>query len=393
MRKTMSDAEVAAAPDWEAVTFGSIAKRTTTGWRPGDGTLPYVGLEHIAAYELDFFGLGSSDDVASNKTRFSPGDILYGKLRPYFRKCVVAPVAGVCSTDIWVLQTKDRTILDQRYLYWLTATRDFSEYANLGETGTRMPRASWGHVEKYPVLLPPLEVQRQIADVLDGIQSLITSCDRLTARTAETIIAECHNAFDKTTSMRTMPLSTAAKLVNGGAYTKGADSNGRMVVRIKELTSGPSETTIYNSIAAPTGKTVFPGDVLFAWSGSLGVWRWYRDEAILNQHIFKVLPAAHPVWLNWVHIIDALESFQDIAAGKATTMGHITKDHLDQAEVPVLTDDEIANLTSCVAPLWDYQLDVGLEARSLRKFREFLLPRLLTGEVSVGTELTDEEVS
>jgi type I restriction enzyme S subunit len=133
----------------------------------------------------------------------------------------------------------------------------------------------------------------------------------------------------------------------------------------------------------PETKTAFPGDVLFAWSGSLGVYRWFKDEAIVNQHIFKVLPGAHPVWLCWFHISQALEDFQDIAAGKATTMGHITKDHLERSKVADLGNEEITSLAKVVEPIWNYQLQIGREIESLLEMRNFILPKLISGEIQI----------
>src|SRR5271157_3902784 len=68
--------------------------------------VPYIGLEHIVEGELALSGHGYANDVISAKTQFKKGDILFGKLRPYFRKVVIAPFDGVCSTDIWVVRAK-----------------------------------------------------------------------------------------------------------------------------------------------------------------------------------------------------------------------------------------------------------------------------------------------
>lgn len=254
---------------------------------------------------------------------------------------------------------------------WDAHASDGTMFANLSKQGLDGLPVHW-----------PLD-RRAVAAVLEALDDRIEAAQRLERVAGEAIIAEYRVAVDERVDDETISLVDAVKLVNGGAYTKGADGMGRMVIRIKELNSGPSETTVYNSITVPAEKTAFSGDLLFAWSGSLGVWRWYRDEAIVNQHIFKVLPNAYPVWLGWVLILDELERFQDIAAGKATTMGHITKDHLERTRVPQLKDDEIARLSSRAEPLWDAQLRAGREVETLREARDFLLPRLISGELRV----------
>jgi len=85
------------------------------------GGTPYVGLEHIQEGALHLSGYGSSKDVHSAKARFQAGDILFGKLRPYFRKVVLAPFDGICSTDIWVVRSA--TGVDHRYLFYWMATK------------------------------------------------------------------------------------------------------------------------------------------------------------------------------------------------------------------------------------------------------------------------------
>jgi type I restriction enzyme S subunit len=287
--------------------------------------------------------------------------------------------------------TPDPSKVDTEFLYYLmTASTDYlHQHAN----GTTFQELSGGVMKQLEFLFPPLAEQVRIAEVLAALDDRISSLRSLSVTAGDAVVAACEAAIDDRAGSGTIPLPQATRLVNGGAYTKGATGTGRMVIRIKELNSGTSESTVYNSITVPADKTAFPGDVLFAWSGSLGVWRWFADEAIINQHIFKVLPAEHPVWLGWVHILRELETFRDIAAGKATTMGHITKDHLDRTRVPVLSKSELKALTLTVEPLWDYQLAIGRQLVALETLRNFLLPRLVTGELRVREAEEEVEAS
>ena len=273
-------------------------------------------------------------------------------------------------------------LADSEFVYYLMLAS--TDYLHRHANGTTFMELPGGVFKNLEFLLPPLDEQRRITEVLNAVDSKIDTCWHLEKTLADLVVQECRCAVGDRTSDEVFSLLDAVRLVNGGAYTNGADGIGRMVIRIKELNSGPSETTVYTTLQVPDDKTAYPGDVLFAWSGSLGVWRWYRDEAIVNQHIFKVLPKAYPVSLGWVLLLDELETFQDIAAGKATTMGHITKDHLERTMVPKLSDDELASLTAAVEPIWEYQLRVGREVQSLVALRDFLLPRLVSGELRVA---------
>jgi type I restriction enzyme S subunit len=178
------------------------------------------------------------------------------------------------------------------------------------------------------------------------------------------------------------PLSSFANFVNGRAFTRGATGTGRMVVRIAELNSGPSGATVYNDLDVADQHLARPGDVLFAWSGSLTVARWFRPEAIINQHIFKVVPnGGVPGWLAYELVQSKLAEFKRIAADKATTMGHIQRRHLDELVIaPAL--EEIPRLDDMLRSLWDRALAAEQENLSLVQLRDILLPRLMSGELA-----------
>ena len=307
---------------------------------------------------------------------------------------VRAPVGRIniadtdCAIGRGVMAVRPKNPADQTYLAavlgamgaeWDSHASDGTMFSNLSKPGLENMKIDWP------------EDRGLIGELLDALTGKIEANRQLVDSIGRLIVDECHLAFERREGQDEISLVEAVRLVNGGAFTKDASQTGRMVIRIKELNSGPSESTIYNSISVPPEKTSYPGDVLFAWSGSLGVWRWYQDEAIINQHIFKVLPKAHPVWLGWVHILNSLVGFQDIAAGKATTMGHITKDHLTRARVPKLSAAELDALTANVEPLWDYQVRIGQEMHSLIELREFVIPRLLVGDLQVASVEKDLE--
>jgi type I restriction enzyme S subunit len=124
-------------------TIGSIAEEQKLKVEPSqnvpDGT--YIGLEHIDRRFLWPIRTGQVSDVTSTKSAFAVGDTLFGKLRPYFHKVVVAPGEGVCSTDIIVIRPK------RPELSLLVAASCSSDAvvasAVQNSNGTRMPRAKW----------------------------------------------------------------------------------------------------------------------------------------------------------------------------------------------------------------------------------------------------------
>ena len=125
------------------------------------------------------------------------------------------------------------------------------------------------------------------------------------------------------------------------------------------------------------------GDVLFSWSGSLEVDVWCGGRGALNQHLFKVTSTNFPKWFYFYWTKHYLAHFQEIAAGKAVTMGHIQRRHLTQALCAVPPKQLIDKLTGIMTPLLDKQIENRKESRTLAMVRDELLPKLLSGELNV----------
>ena len=158
--------------EWQIKAFGDCATLIRESVSPSDlDNIPYIGLEHIGENTLSLIGQGIASDVKSTKSRFKRGDILFGKLRCYFRKVVRVPFDGICSTDIWVTRAKEG--VDQDFLYYCMASQPFVDFADSGSEGTRMPRAQWEWVSRYKISLPPLPEQRRIAHILRTLDDKI----------------------------------------------------------------------------------------------------------------------------------------------------------------------------------------------------------------------------
>ena len=124
----------------------------------------YLGLEHLAPGRLTPIGSGKASEMRSNTSAFQPGDVLYGKLRPYLDKAVLADCPGVCTTELLVLRAKAG--VDQRFLATVVHSPTFVEYAVAGTTGVQHPRTSWAHIREFETPAFSLKDQQQVADML-----------------------------------------------------------------------------------------------------------------------------------------------------------------------------------------------------------------------------------
>ena len=158
---------------WQNLVFGDLAYRASDVAEPGSfgAETPYIALDNIDQQNLRLNSIGRADQAVSGKTRFEPGDVLFGKLRPYFRKVVHPRFSGVCSTDIWVLRPREG--VDRTFLFYSAASPRFVDHATKGSTGTKMPRADWKQVSQLTVQLPPLREQREISSILGALDDKI----------------------------------------------------------------------------------------------------------------------------------------------------------------------------------------------------------------------------
>lgn len=160
--------------NWKTYKLGELAKLRKKNLKPSEfSDEKYIGLEHIGQGNFLLNGIGNASDATSNKSIFKKGDILYGKIRPYFQKVVRPNFSGICSTDILIIQTKDEKKITQSFLHQIIKSNDFTQKATETSSGTKMPRADWKSLENLDYNLPPLPEQKAIANILSAIDAKI----------------------------------------------------------------------------------------------------------------------------------------------------------------------------------------------------------------------------
>jgi type I restriction enzyme S subunit len=162
---------------WVVSTLGAVATARNEGVDPAaiSPDTPYIGLEHMPRGSIALIDWEGSGKVSSNKAAFAAGDFLFGKLRPYFHKVGIAPVTGICSTDIVVVRPK--SLAWGGFVIACISDEDFVAYTDKTSTGTKMPRTSWSIMAKYPLVLPPLKLAQAlnetVAPMLERIRANI----------------------------------------------------------------------------------------------------------------------------------------------------------------------------------------------------------------------------
>lgn len=352
-------------------------------------TAPYVAMESIESWVRNVYT--TKEKSYSGGVKFLDGDVLLARITPSLengKTSIYRAASGVKSspafgsTEFIVIRGKDG-ISTSDYAYYVMRTPQIRDAAIASMTGSSgRQRVQNAVLEAIEWPLPSLDEQRDMVSVLGALDDKIESNHKM-VQLLKALLHTKVQEFEESSTTEKLSVSSLARFVNGGAYTKGASGSGRVVIRIAELNSGIGVSTVYNDIDVPEDKTAHFGDVLMSWSGSLGVYIWDKDEAIVNQHIFKVIEDGFPLWFVYDRLQTVIAQFRAIAADKATTMGHIKRSHLDEIKVPVFNEMEFRQLEVIVEPLWKRVLLVLREIQTLTSLRNALLPELMSGRLRV----------
>ncbi|WP_223169932.1 restriction endonuclease subunit S [Neisseria sp. RH3002v2f] len=179
-----------------------------------------------------------------------------------------------------------------------------------------------------------------------------------------------------------------AKYFNGLALQKYRPENEfddfLPVIKIREMNEGVSLNTERAKTNIPKEAIIDDGDILFSWSATLEIKIWSQGKGALNQHIFKVTSSEYPKYFFYFELLNYLKHFKMIADLRKTTMGHITQDHLKQAYICIPSQLLLEKMERIVTPIFQKMLITQKQNHQLTQLRDFLLPMLMNGQVSVA---------
>lgn len=324
------------------------------------------------------------------------------------------------SVDYWphntCLYVTDFLGNNPRFAYYLLKTLDLAGY----NSGSAQPSLNRNYIYGMKVRFPRRDEQDHIVEVLQTIDDRIDLL-RQTNATLESIAQALFKSwfidFDpvrakaegrepegmdastaalfpaefEESALGPIPrgwavraLDSLATYLNGLALQKfPAESEDEYlpVIKIAQLKAGNTLSADRASARLAPEYVVNDGDVLFSWSGSLEVEFWCGGDGALNQHLFKVTSEQVPKWFYYLATRHFLPAFREIAAHKATTMGHIQRKHLTEARLALPPVRLVEQLGAVVAPLLERRIANSIQARQLSTLRDALLPRLISGKL------------
>ena len=150
---------------WDIKKLKQSAVRTNIKAETEDlKDITYIGLENVRPWTASLENMDDPIEPEGTANIFQPGDVLFGKLRPYLAKALLADHSGVCSTEFLVVTPTDH---EGQYLLYLILTQGFIQDADSSTFGAKMPRTNWDFIGNQELPIPPDAEQRAIAQYLD----------------------------------------------------------------------------------------------------------------------------------------------------------------------------------------------------------------------------------
>ena len=156
--------------NWKNKKLKDIIQISKEKYNPDSDKTSYkcIELEHLSQGNGMLLGFTDSNEQNSIKNKFHEGNILFGKLRPYLEKYYFPNFDGVCSSEIWVFDTKEYP----KYIYYLIQTKRFLDIANVS-SGSKMPRSDWNFMKDFIFPIPNIKTQKETSNLFTTIDKKI----------------------------------------------------------------------------------------------------------------------------------------------------------------------------------------------------------------------------
>ena len=288
---------------------------------------------------------------------------------------------------------------DKLFLKYVLLNPHFQNFIQVNATGTTIKNVGLGLLRSYKFLAPESKTEQQkIASILSSLDDKIelnNQMNQTLEQIAQAIFKEWFVEFNfpgfdgnlvdgLPKGWRKESIDKNINYLNGLALQKYPVEDGEdylPVIKIRELRQGVTSATDKANFSVPENYIIKNGDILFSWSGSLDIAIWNYGTGALNQHLFKVSSNTYPKWFYYFWTKHFLPIYRNIAASKATTMGHIQRRHLTESLINVPDEKILKKADEVIKPLFDRLLNNAVQCSDLAEIRNNLLSKLLNGNI------------
>lgn len=341
-------------PGWRRVKFGDVVQLSKARSQDPltDGIERYVGLEHLEPGDLRIRSWGNVADGVTFTSVFKPGQVLFGKRRAYQRKVAVADFSGVCSGDIYVLETKDFKVLLPELLPFICQTDAFYDHAVGTSAGSLSPRTNWTSLAGFEFALPEVKDQqfwvallKASADHCYALEDVYLSTRRMLQALKDSLLGVDGSELAKSHLLGDLLLGSPE---SGCSAPPKDAATGYFVLGLAALSREGYVSGDLKPVE-PTSKMVAaklsPGDLLISRSntvdrvGYVGIFSDSRDDVSFPDTMMRLRPNPALVRPDFLEALlqttSAREYLMRIAAGTSASMKKINRANLLQMRLNV----------------------------------------------------------
>lgn len=409
---------------WEVVEVKNLTKRVSSRIEPEDmDSQNYVSLKHMGEAQPRINEFGDASEVSSQKYKFGTGDILFGKLRPYFRKVALARTDGICSTDINVVRPTD--LIDRDFLFYTLFRKDFIDIADKTSTGTRMPRADWKKLDEMKVALPPSDEQNKISNILYRLDTKIELNNKIKdnlENVAQTLFEAWFVKFRPYEEFRDSEVGKIPKhfevvelgdlIWSGRGYSYTSEfldkeneiDESYPMINLRNVREGGgfrndgykyyTEDSMKDRYKIETGDLILAITDLTQEGRVIGspalIPKLNEDMNIISQDVAKIEP--EKVSRLFLYHLFRTNAFQDYCKSVATgtTVLHLSLKSIGSFEFSMPPEQKVKEFVDIARSIHKKKNEMVEENDKLRAIREALLPKLMSGEIRINDIQLDE---
>lgn len=361
-----------------------------------NGSIPWLSVKDFGnddRYVFETEKTITNEGLNNSSTKLLQKDDIIISARGTVGELAMLPFPMAFNQSCYGIRPKDDSI-DKTFLYYLL--RNSVQLLRKNTHGSVFDTITRDTFKGIEVEVPSIEEQVKIAGILSSLDDKIAENKKINHHLAEIAKSIFDSYFidlepyggNVPDDWQSSNLTGIANYLNGLAmqkYRPQSNEQGLPVLKIKELRQGFTDSTSdLCSSSIRKDYIIHDGDVIFSWSGSLLVDFWTGGGCGLNQHLFKVTSGTYDKWFYYAWTKHHLDRFIKMAADRATTMGHIKRDALEKAEVLIPSDKDYDEIGNMLKPIYDQIINNRIESRKLVALRDSLLPKLMSGEISVN---------
>ena len=378
--------------------------------------VPFVGMDAITAGRRKVTA-NERREAKGSGAKFLPGDTLFARITPCLENGKIAQFsdkdAGLGSTEFFVLRAKPN-VSNQDFVFYFALQKELRDAAEKSMTGASgRQRADASALKEFECEFPSLPIQRHIAGILSAYDELIENNQRrirILEEMARSLYREWFVHFrypgHESVSLVDSPLGQIpqgwevrrildfGKVITGKTpskanpdfygenvpFVKTPDMHGNMFI----LATG--ECLSNAGADSQANKLIPAGAICVSCIGTIGVVSITTEDCQTNQQINSiVLGKDHFCEFLFFHLQDAKQALENLGSNGAT-MGNVNKSKFESVEVIAPPSGLLERYHQFSASLLSEILILSRQTANLRRTRDLLLPRLLSGQVGLAND-------